>query len=411
MAKSGVTHDPEPPPWKRGDYGDLLIIGSAHGLSDGFSNMLVPVLALIVADLGLSTIQAGTLLSIFSLATFLFLYPLSVLADYTGRKKFILIAGLGLAAGSFVLMSGTQSFTALLIFSFLAGAGNSTYHPCGTALAAERFSAHRAFAISFHGLGGNIGTSLMPLVQAAVAAVASWRIAVAAFAVPALALLPMLNVRFHGKSAGDAARSQGQGIRVMLPLVFQNRNVILLALAKALGGFGTKGMIGFLPLIASTKLGMDTASIGLAVSLYFGAGAVSKPLMGYLYSRWGARAALMLPLLGAGSFTIAIPFATGESALILFSMMAGVFASVSPIILTAAADLCEPEVLASSIGVIYTAHALNFIAPLAGGWLAEKYNLDVSFYFYGIVTWMAMGVAVQLPGKEAVQRMGANEGR
>lgn len=391
------------PPWGRRDYADLLIIGSTHGLSDGFSNMLVPVLALIVADLGLSTFQAGALLSTFSLATFLFLYPLSMLADYTGRKKFILIAGLGLAAVSFILMSGTRTFTGLLILSFLAGAGNSTYHPCGTALAAERFSAHRSFAISFHGLGGNIGTSILPLIQAAVAAVSSWRTAVAVCAVPALALLPMVGIRFHGKSTGEAARSQGQGILVMLRRVLRNRNVILLALTYTLRGIGTKGMIGFLPLIASKKLGMDTASIGLAVSLYFGAGALSKPLMGYLYSRWGARAALMVPLLGAGALTIAIPFATWESALILISMMTGVFAFVSPIILTATADLCEPEVLASSIGVIYTAHGLNFLAPLAGGWLAEQYNLDVSFYFYGIVTWLAMGVAVQLPGKQGVR--------
>ena len=56
--------------------------------------------------------------------------------------------------------------------------------------------------------------------------------------------------------------------------------------------------------------------------------------------------------------------------------------------------------LASSVGVIYTMHGLNFIAPLAGGWLAERYNLDVSFFFYGVVTWSAMLVAVRLPGKK-----------
>ncbi len=389
-----------PAPWGRRDYFDLTLIGSAHGLSDGFSNMLVPVLALIVADLGLSTVEAGTLLSTFSLATFLFLYPLSILADYTGRKKAIVIAGLGLSAVSFVMMGWMHSFASLLVLSFLAGAGNSTYHPCGTALAAERFSSHRSFAISYHGLGGNIGTSVMPLLQAAIAAVANWRIAVVACAVPALALLPMVGVRFHGKSAGAAAPHKEESVRSMLVRVFRNRNVILLALTYMLRGIGTKGMIGFLPLIASKKLGMDTAAIGLAVSLYFAAGAVSKPLMGYLYSRWGARAALMAPLLGAGALTVAVPFAKWDTALILISMMVGVFSFVSPIILTATADLSEPEVLASSVGVIYTMHGLNFIAPLAGGWLAERYNLDVSFFFYGVVTWSAMLVAVRLPGKK-----------
>ena len=393
-------------PWGRGDYADLIIIGSTHGLSDGFSNMLIPVLALIVADLGLSPVEAGTLLSAFSLATFLFLYPLSMLADYTGRKKAILLVGLSLSAAAFMAMGFTQDFTLLLALSFLAGAGNSTYHPCGTALAAERFAAHRSFAISTHGLGGNIGTSIMPIVQAAIAAVASWRVAVAACAAPALVLLPMIGARFHGKTP-DAQGGQGPpaGVRALLARVFRNRNVILLALTYTLRGIGMKGMIGFLPLIASSKLGMDTASIGISVSLYFGAGVLSKPLMGYLYSRLGARAALVVPIFGAGAATVAIPFAGWEGAFMALSATAGVFGSISPIILTACADLCEPEVLASSVGVIYTAHGLNFIAPLIGGWLAERYDMDVSFYFFGIAIWAALLVAVRLPGRRGAGRV------
>ena len=73
------------------DNFDLGIIGSTHGLSDGFSSLLKPVLALIVVDLGLSTFDAGVLLSVFSVSTFLFLYPLSLLADYSGQKKSILL--------------------------------------------------------------------------------------------------------------------------------------------------------------------------------------------------------------------------------------------------------------------------------------------------------------------------------
>jgi MFS family permease len=402
-SRGAVNHSTESVPWCKVDYFDLTLIGSTHALSDGFSNMLVPVLALIVADLGLSTVEVGTLLSAFSLSTFLFLYPLSMLADYTGRKKAIVIAGLGIAAASFVGMTWTHHFSGLLVLAFVAGAGNATYHPCATALAAERFSAHRSFAIAYHGLGGNIGTSVMPLVQAAIAAVASWRMAVAACAFPALVLLPLVGVRFHGTSPSPGSKGTahaGQHIRSMLVRVFRNRNVRLLAVVYMLRGIGAKGMIGFLPLIASYKLGMGTAEIGLAVSLYFGAGVVSKPLMGYLYARWGPRSALFVPLLGAGVMVLAIPFATWETALYLMTATAGAFTCISPIILTATADLCEPEVLASSVGVIYTSHGLNFLSPLIGGWLAERYVLDLSYYFFGLAIWSAMLVAMRLPGKQ-----------
>ncbi|MEE9275230.1 MAG: MFS transporter, partial [bacterium] len=179
-------------PWGRGDYFDLGVIGATHGLSDGFAQILVPVLALIVADFSLSPFQAGALLSLFSLGTFLLLPPLSMLADHTGRKKAVLIGGMGFAALSLLAIGWAPDFETMAALAFLAGAGNACYHPCGTALAAERFPAHRAFAISYHGLGGNVGMGIMPVVQAAIATAAGWRAAVAACTLPAFLLLPLV---------------------------------------------------------------------------------------------------------------------------------------------------------------------------------------------------------------------------
>ena len=80
------------------DYLDITLIGSTHALSDGFSNMLIPVMALIVADMDLSPSRVGIILSVFSVASFLFLFPFSVLADHSGWKKYILIAGMSLVS-------------------------------------------------------------------------------------------------------------------------------------------------------------------------------------------------------------------------------------------------------------------------------------------------------------------------
>jgi MFS family permease len=195
--------------WRLRDYIDLTVIATTHGLSDGFSSLLVPVLALIVADLGLSTFEAGLLLSVRSIATFLFLYPLSMLADSTDRKKEMLIVGLSLAAGAYLAMGAARSLPPLAVLAFLAGAGNATYHPCGTALTAKRFKSQKAVAISFHGTGGNIGTSLMPLLQSAVVTGAGWRTAVGACALPAAVLLPLIGVRFSGKTDAESERLRG----------------------------------------------------------------------------------------------------------------------------------------------------------------------------------------------------------
>ena len=108
---------------RRRDWLDLGLIGSAHGLSDGYSNLLVPVLAL--------------------------------------------------ASASYFAMQWAGGFTVLAVLAFLAGAGNAAYHPCGTALTAERFRHRRSFAISLHSLMGNLGAAVMPVVQVRISRLSS----------------------------------------------------------------------------------------------------------------------------------------------------------------------------------------------------------------------------------------------
>jgi MFS family permease len=393
--------------WKLRDALDLTLIAATHGLSDGFASLLVPVLALIVAELGLSTFEAGLLLSVRSVATFLFLYPLSMLADTTGYKKGMLIAGLALAAGAYLAMGAAWSFLPLAALAFLAGAGNATYHPCGTAITAKRFQSRKAVAISFHGLGGNLGTSLMPLLQAAVVTVAGWRAAIAACVLPAAVLLPLIGIRFPGQDgAGGKAgipRQSGapsparQQASALTTRVLRNRNVVLLALVYALQGLGTKGLVGLLPLLATDRFSMDTAAIGVVVSVYYTVGIFSKALMGFLYDRWGARLALLAPLVLTGVFALAIGLVPWQQALLPLAALIGVVTPISPIILTAAADRCEQEVLASSVGVIYTAYGLGFLSPLIGGWLATQFGWPAAYFFFALAAWTGAGVSTLLP--------------
>jgi MFS family permease len=340
-------------------------------------------------------------------ATFLFLYPLSVLADTSGRKKGMLIAGLALAAGAYLAMGAAWSFLPLAALAFLAGVGNATYHPCGTAITAKRFQSRKAVAISFHGLGGNLGTSLMPLLQAAVVTVAGWRAAIAVCVLPAAVLLPLIGIRFPGQDgAGGQAgvpRHTGapsparQQAGALTTRVLRNRNVVLLALVYALQGLGTKGLVGLLPLLATDRFSMDTAAIGVLVSVYYTVGIFSKALMGFLYDRWGARLALLAPLVLTGVFALAIGLVPWQQALLPLAALIGVVTPISPIILTAAADRCEQEVLASSVGVIYTAYGLGFLSPLIGGWLATQFGWPAAYFFFALAAWTGAGVSTLLP--------------
>lgn len=391
--------------WRAQDYFDLGVIGSTHGLSDGFSGMLKPILVLVVLDLGLTTFQAGTLLSIFSVTTFLFLYPLSLLADFSGRKKEILILGMSIAAIAFFAMQWASSFMMVSLCAFLAGAGNATFHPSGTALTTERFPHRRSYAVSAYSMMGNAGASLMPVVLSMFAVAVGWRLAIAWCVLPAVLLLPLVWFRFQNapvsKEARDAEESLIQQlwfqVRSFSRLILKNRDVVLLATIYALAGMGTGVVTGFLSLLAFDRFALSTTAIGGAISLYYLAGVFAKPMMGYLYNRWGARTALFMPMLLSGALTLGVAFTPWQFSFVPIIAILGATIPISPIILTAAADRSDPSVMASSVGFIYTCHGLAFISPLIGGWLAEVYRLELCYVYAAVLLWISACVALLLP--------------
>ena len=119
--------------------------------------------------------------------------------------------------------------------------------------------------------------------------------------------------------------------------------------------------------------------------------------MGFLYNRWGARLALLVPLSLGGFFALGIGLLPWQPVLLPLAALLGLVIPISPIILTAAADLCDEDVLASSVGVIYTAYGLGFLSPLIGGWLATRFGWAATYVFFALMTWMGAVAAARLP--------------
>ena len=398
------------PKWAKNDFSDLLAIGATHGLSDGFSGLLKPILVLIVLDMGLSTLQAGLILSIFSITTFLFIFPLSLLADAGGRKKEILVIGLGTAAIAFFSMRWVESFFALVICVFFAGAGNASFHPSGTALTTERFPNNRPYAVSFYSMMGNAGASIIPFIQSLIAARAGWRTAISTCALPAIILLPLVARRFSSANTAENRTSRiGLGsyfkeqLHFVREKVLKNTDVVTLAGIYGLAGMGTGITTGFISLLAHSRFSLSTATIGVAVSLYFLAGVFAKPFMGFLYSKLGARGALVLPLIMSAIFSVCLAVVPWQAAFIPLLILLGISSPISPIILTAAADRSDKDAMASSIGLIYTCYGLSFVSTFLGGWLAELYSIEMSYIFAAILLLVGARVVFFLPKRDGVK--------
>jgi len=64
--------------------------------------------------------------------------------------------------------------------------------------------------------------------------------------------------------------------------------------------------------------------------------------------------------------------------------------------LDAAADLADPRVLASSVGLIYSLHAVGFVAPAVAGYLAERSGMGAAYVCAAFLFLAAGAVATAL---------------
>jgi len=267
---------------------NLVSIATAHGFSDGFHYVLVPVLPLIMQELGLSILQTGMIVSAQGLAVFLMLMPASMLADYLGRRKAILSTGLILAACSFMGIGLVgKNYYIILVLSFLVGLGNSTFHPTATALVSEVFRIRPGFFMGMFSLGGNIGSALMPAIIGSLALTLGWRAGLHLIMLPVIGLA-VLVYRFLPETRGSRqiAKDMFSGI---WDKVCCNLPVVTLIVIYSLRGIGYRGIITFFPLLIAASMGSDARTAGFLMSVYFFLGALSKPLLGMFYDRFGVR--------------------------------------------------------------------------------------------------------------------------
>ncbi len=130
---------------------------------------------------------------------------------------------------------------------------------------------------------------------------------------------------------------------------------------------GYLGIITFFPLLLVSTMGADSRTAGSLMSVYFILGTICKPTLGTPYDHFGVRLLLaMLFFVGAG-VSVAVAGVTALPVMIVLMALLGMVSFISPILMTAATSLVDRSVRTSTVGMIYTAHELQFLSPVIGG--------------------------------------------
>src|SRR2546423_10767406 len=167
---------------RAGDFEVMSLVGFAHGTSHFFHLVIPSLFPWLMAEFGLSFTRAGALTTAFFVVSGVGQALAGFVVDRYGAQR-VLWTGLALFSLSAVVLGLAHSYPALLAAALLAGAGNAVFHPADFTVLNRRVSPARlGHAFSAHGVAGNVGWGVAPVLMAAIASAAGWRTAALAAA-------------------------------------------------------------------------------------------------------------------------------------------------------------------------------------------------------------------------------------
>lgn len=145
----------------------LLALSTAHMLNDIFQATLPAIYPLLKDSYHLTFTQIG-LISLTYQLTGSLLQP--VVGYHTDRrpKPYSLPVGMGVTLTGMALLSQANTFLLMVLSAGLMGIGSSVFHPEASRVARMASGGRHGFAQSLFQVGGNFGTSLGPLLAAAI---------------------------------------------------------------------------------------------------------------------------------------------------------------------------------------------------------------------------------------------------
>lgn len=307
----------EPTATLRDDATVISLVGFAHGTSHFFHLMLPPLFPFFMSEWGLGYAAVGVLMSIFFVTSSIGQAVAGIWVDRYGAHR-VLFAGIATLSVSGLLVAVAPSFGFLMFAAFVAGAGNSIFHPADFALINRRVSAQRlGHAFSVHGLSGNLGWAAAPVLMVAVASAAGWRAAGFAAAVVGVMALSLLVWRRHllryelaqvtrvvsGTSAATTSSgSVSYGEILRHPMVWAAFAFFFLAT------FGFGALQNFAPSLLQKSFDLSLGAATSALSTYLVGGACGLVLGGFLAKPSNQHEGYVAIAFGCGAI-IALSFA------------------------------------------------------------------------------------------------------
>jgi MFS family permease len=254
----------------RRDARVIGVVSLAHGVSHFLQLALPPLFPLLRSGFDVSWTLLGLVAGAFYVASGIVQFTAGFVVDRLGARP-VLLGGLALLAVGTLCASLAPNPWWLFPCAAIMGAGNGVFHPSDFAILNANVTTHRlGHAYSTHGVGGNLGFAIAPIVSFGLGAAFGWRVSLVVMGACGLAVLAVLASQRHLLTSHRAADAHLHTLRGSAALFVQP--AILLCFFYFV--FQTAAAVGLQTFLPSAL------NAGLAVPLVVATSAVTGYLLG-----------------------------------------------------------------------------------------------------------------------------------
>ncbi len=370
-------------------------LGSAcviHAMFDGFSDLLFVLLPVWQAEFGLSYAQIGMLRGLFSGVTAGFQIPMSYVAEHFNTRTMLTFSA-AVGGGAYLLAGASAGFISLLVMLFIGGIGSSIQHPVASTLVAKAFgSSGSRKALGTYNFAGDLGKMAFPALTSVLLFVLPWRLTISLIGLLGIAIAISTFIFTPALSAAHAADSdKAVQSRPKLSYGFP----VLLSIG-VLDSATRMAFLTFLPFLLQAK-GAELPTVGLALLLVFGGGALGKLGCAWLGARLGTVGTVCLTegftALGILAL-LPLPLFAG---LVLLPFIGFALNGTSSVLYGSVPDFVPPEKQHRAFGIFYTGTiGSGAVAPMLYGFIGDSFGVNHTLMLIACAVLLTVPLALLL---------------
>jgi FSR family fosmidomycin resistance protein-like MFS transporter len=314
-------------------------ISFSHFLNDTMQSLIPSVYPILKASYALDFAQIGLITLAFQCTASL-LQPM--VGHFTDRKAqpFSLAIGMGSTFFGLLLLSIAHQYSIILIAAALVGLGSAVFHPESARIARLASGGRFGFAQSVFQVGGNLGSSMGPLLAALIVVPfgqpsLAWFSSIAFLAIIVLWRIglwyrPQIAARKFTAPAPHPDAPDSRRVRIALLVL------VALLFSKQLY---TSSLSSYYIFYLIDKFEVSTQTAQIFLFIFLASNAIGAFFGGPLGDRFGRKYVIWFSILGALPFTLALPYAGLLTSAVLTVFIGAIISSATSSIIVFAQEL------------------------------------------------------------------------